>query len=133
MFESGCGGEKGFGKAAGALAEASHSLFLVHVLESAARPLLLSKEGGGGERGPSSENAGDLGPSPGRRRASTFFAWPCWEPPKIDVAIRVSFFDGFAKPRVFCVAMECNSVPPRFLRLLELPWQRRWRRNNKSL
>lgn len=34
------------------------------------------------------------------------------EPPKIDVAIRVAFFDGFAKPRVFCVAMKCNSGPP---------------------
>ena len=71
VFEIGWGVEKGFGKAAGALAEASHSLFLVHVLESAARPLLLSKEGGGGERGSSEENAGSLGPGPGHRRAFT--------------------------------------------------------------
>lgn len=80
VFESSCGGEKGFGKAAGALAEASHSLFLVHVLESAARPLLLSKEGGGGERGRSEENAGGLGPGPGQRRASTFLLGPVRAP-----------------------------------------------------
>lgn len=66
------GGEKGFRKAAGALAEASHSIFLVHVLESAARPLLLSKEGWGGERDRNQENAGGLRPGPGHRVPSTF-------------------------------------------------------------
>lgn len=67
-------------KLPGALAEASHSLFLVHVLESAARPLLLSKEGGGGERGRSEENAGALGPGSGQRRACTFLLGPVGAP-----------------------------------------------------
>lgn len=80
VFESGWGGEKGFGKAAGALAEASHSMFLVHVLESAARPLLLSNEGGGGERGRSEENSGALGPGPGQRRPPTFLLGPFGTP-----------------------------------------------------
>lgn len=76
VFGSGWGGEKGFGKAAGALARAPRSMFLVHVLESAARPLLLSKEGGGGERGRSEANAGGLGLGPGHRRPSTFLFGP---------------------------------------------------------
>lgn len=67
-------------KPPGALAEAFHSLFLVHVLESAARPLLLSKEGGGGERGRSEENAEGLGPGPGHRRACTFLLGPVGAP-----------------------------------------------------
>lgn len=37
-------------------------------------------------------------------------ARPSWKPPKTDVAIRLAFFDGFAKPRVFRVAVKCNSV-----------------------
>lgn len=67
-------------KPPGALVEASHSLFLVHVLESAARPLLLSKAGGGGERGGSEENAWGLGPGPGHRRSSTFLFGPFGDP-----------------------------------------------------
>lgn len=80
VLESDGGDEKGFGKAAGALALAPRSMFLVHVLESAARPLLLSKEGGGGERGRSEENAGGLGLGPGHSRPSTFLFGPFGTP-----------------------------------------------------